>query len=216
MESSDPESDSSFYNTIDHQAKTEIKIKGSRFIAHADPVSSKEQCEEIISAYQKKYHSASHVCFAYRVGIKDRIIHRCSDAGEPAGTAGSPIQNVIAGLNLTNVIVLVIRYFGGTKLGIGGLIRAYTESTQSVLQKTEILQKEITANLHFQFSYEYLNLVLSELSAQNSQIVEQKYSEIVELIVTVPRRRTKIIRENLINLCSGNLGFLSEEEYIQK
>ncbi len=212
MESTDPESDSSFYKTIDLQAKTEIKIKGSRFIAHADPVSTQDKCEEIISAYQKVYHSATHVCFAYRVGINDRCIHRCSDAGEPAGTAGSPIQNVITGLNLTNVIVSVIRYFGGTKLGIGGLIRAYTESTQSVLQKTEILQKEITANLHFQFSYEYLNMVLNELSTPNSQIIEQKYSDIVELLVTVPRRRLLIIRENLINLCSGNLEFLSEEE----
>ena len=216
MESTDPESDSSFYNIIDHQAKAEIKVKGSRFIAHADPVSSRDKCEEIISVYQKKYHNASHVCFAYRVGINDKIIHRCSDAGEPAGTAGSPIQNVITGLNLSNVIVLVIRYFGGTKLGIGGLIRAYTAATQSVLQKTEILKKEITANLHFQFSYEYVNSVLSELSAQNAGIIEQKYSEIVELSVKVPQRRMLEIRDNLINLCAGNLQFLSEQEFPQQ
>ena len=212
MESSDPESDLSFYKIISHQANTEIKVKGSRFIAHADPASNQDQCEEVISHYRKTYHNATHVCFAYRVGINEAVFYHYSDAGEPAGTAGSPIYNVIKGSGLTNVIVLVIRYFGGTKLGIGGLIRAYTTAAQTVLQAAEIVQKGVTTNLHFQISYEYLNQVIRELSVCNSQIIHQNYSDIIQFVVSVPKQRLKKIRENLINLCSGNVEFISESD----
>jgi len=214
MENADSDSSdqSSYYSVIAHPVKIEIKVKGSRFISFVDFVENKDQCERCLINYQKKYYDASHVCFAYQFGVGDKIIFRYSDAGEPAGTAGAPIYNVIKGFNLTNLIVTIIRYFGGTKLGIGGLIRAYTEAAQSVLNQSKIIQKEIMETVQFQIGYDYLNPVMRELSARNSQIIQQDYSDLINFFVSISVNQVEKLRENLINISSGKVDFFSEEE----
>ena len=165
MEPSESDSsDSPFYRTITKPGKAEIKVRGSRFIACAEPVQNEEQCKRFIAQYQKLYHDASHVCFAYRTGVGEHTVYRFSDAGEPAGTAGAPIFKVIEGAHLTDILILVVRYFGGTKLGIGGLVRAYTDSARAVLEQIVTVKKIIAKPLHFQVEYNYINPVLRELA----------------------------------------------------
>lgn len=213
METSEPDSSGSlFYRTITHSGKAGIKIKGSRFIAHAEPAFDEEQCKHLIGRYQKCYHDASHVCFAYRTGVGDRSAYRFSDAGEPAGSAGAPIFKVIEGTGLTNVIILVIRYFGGTKLGIGGLVRAYTDATRTVLASIETVKKIITKPLHFQIEYDVFKPVLRELSAKHAEITEQNYADKIVFHVSVPINSWMLLKNNLTNMTSGKVEFLPLHE----
>ena len=212
MEPADSESSEipSHFLTISTTVKTEIKIKNSRFITFALPVKNKEECQSIISKYQKLYHDASHVCFAYRIGVVDKQLFRYSDAGEPAGTAGAPIYKVIEGADVTNIIILVIRYFGGTKLGVGGLIRAYTEATKEALQTANIIKKEIKETIHFEILYDSLNKILHEISVFGAKIIEQNFTEQIEFIIDVPINKVSQFSESLTNISSGSVKFISK------
>ena len=214
METSDSESseNSSHFLTIKSLVKTEIKIKNSRFITFAVPVKNKKECQIILSKYQKLYHDASHVCYAYRFGVGDRQLFRYSDAGEPAGTAGAPIYKVIEGADITDLIVLVVRYFGGIKLGVGGLIRAYTEAAKEVLQTARIVKKEIKETVHFEIMYDILNKILHEISVFDIKIIEQNYSDQIEFIVAAPINKVLKFKESLTNISSGSVKFISESK----
>ena len=206
----DDQQDVSFYYTIPKPSAAEVKVRGSRFIALAFPVASASDCEEILRHQRRKYHDATHVCFACRIGLGDRALRRSSDAGEPAGTAGQPILLAIEGRKLTDVLVVVVRYFGGTKLGIGGLIRAYGEAAARALEAAGRIQKEILATLQLRFSYDLLQPVMRELSAREGRIVRQEYGEHVELTVTVPILSADRLRRNLTDITSGKIEVLAE------
>lgn len=129
------------FATIKTSVEVEIVEKKSKFIAHLLPVESVEEAEEMIKKTKKKYHDARHNCMAYRIIIDNQIIEKSSDDGEPSGTAGAPMLSILQKNNLANVIIIVTRYFGGILLGTGGLVRAYSDSLQKAIEKSDKVQK---------------------------------------------------------------------------
>lgn len=143
------------YRSIAARSEGLFKDNGSRFIALAYPVETEEEVREIVAALKKEYHDARHHCYAYRLGYKgDRF--RANDDGEPSGSAGRPILGQIDSLGLSDVLVVVVRYFGGIKLGIPGLIRAYKTSTADALGQAEIIEK--VAGKRFRLTFDYLSM----------------------------------------------------------
>ena len=142
------------FKTIKEDTSAEIIEKKSRFIANVFYIENVEEAEEKIKEIKKKYFDARHNCFAYRIATESKIVERFSDDGEPSGTAGAPMLTVLAGNNLANILVVVTRYFGGTLLGTGGLIRAYTLSVKSALEKTNFEEKVKGLKVELQISYQ--------------------------------------------------------------
>src|SRR3984893_9664994 len=141
-----------FYYTIEKTATTEFKDRGSKFIAYAYPVKSVDEFKETLHEIKKEHPKATHHCFAYRIGL-DGNTHRVSDDGEPSGTAGRPILGQIDSRELVNVLVIVVRYFGGTLLGVPGLINAYKSAAALALQMAPLVQKQVEKELTVQFDY---------------------------------------------------------------
>ncbi|MBN2835264.1 MAG: YigZ family protein [Candidatus Delongbacteria bacterium] len=174
-----------FY-TVPENSEFEIdKIKGSRFIGRIFRVDSKEKAEEIITLNKKKFYDATHNCFAYKIGVGDRSLTRFSDDGEPSGTAGKPILSVIEGENITNTLVIVTRYYGGTKLGTGGLIKAYTLSAKEAIQNIEKICVEIRSDIVFDFDYDMTSLVMNMISAYEGKIMDEVYADNVSIVVNI-------------------------------
>ena len=142
--------------TINENIESEITVKKSKFICNLIKIEKQEEAEEQIKKIKKKYHDARHNCVAYRVQENDTIVEKASDDGEPSGTAGGPMLTILQKNNLCNVLVVVTRYFGGILLGTGGLVRAYSDSMQNVLELTEKVEKCI--GLEFEAELEYNNL----------------------------------------------------------
>ncbi len=163
------------YYSLDGPLSHEIKVKGSRFIGHAAPVQNGEAALDLVRALSKKYHDATHHCFAYRLGTGDSAVDRYSDAGEPAGTAGRPILEAIQGRHLSDTLVVVIRYFGGTKLGTGGLARAYHKAARETLALARISEKYLTSRFRIQFPYECTGSVMRILSRLEAVINKTEY-----------------------------------------
>lgn len=151
----------------------------------------------------REFHDATHNCFAYRVGMGDGSLYRSSDAGEPSGTAGQPILKVIQGADLTNVLVVVTRYFGGTKLGVGGLIKAYTEATQKALAQAEIVEVPILRRFRVATDYNHIQQVMRTVNSLNAQIVHSDYGETIQIDVNVPVARVDAFKTALVNSTSG-------------
>ena len=126
------------YKTIKENVSAELVEKKSKFIANLFYIESREEAEDIIKMQKKKYYDARHNCYAFRVLGEDGIIEKSSDDGEPSGTAGAPMLNILSKMEITNVLVIVTRYFGGILLGTGGLVKAYSNSTKLALEKAEI------------------------------------------------------------------------------
>ena len=143
------------YLTIKNKVETEIVVKKSKFIANFIKVSSKEQAEEEIKRIKKKYFDARHNCISYRVFDDEKIIERFSDDGEPSGTAGGPMLNILQKNNLVNVLIVVTRYFGGILLGTGGLVRAYSDSLQKAIEESELLELTIGTECEVKLEYNY-------------------------------------------------------------
>ena len=151
--------DPNFYYTIEQPAMAELKERGSRFLAYCFPVESIDICKKHIAALKKEHPKAVHYCLAYRIGTEG-LIFRVSDDGEPAGSAGRPILGQIDSKQLTNVMVVVVRYFGGTLLGVPGLINAYKTATSLALQLTPMVQKAVALNYELNFDYHQMNEVM--------------------------------------------------------
>ena len=160
MDATRPEKDK--FRSISGPSTGLFKDNGSRFIAHAFPVSSEEEIKERISSLKKEYHDARHHCYAYRLGYR-RDVFRANDDGEPSSSAGRPILGQIDSLELSDVLVVVVRYFGGIKLGIPGLIRAYRTSAADALANAEIIEKTATERFRLTFGYMDMNAVMKTL-----------------------------------------------------
>jgi uncharacterized YigZ family protein len=192
------------YLTISSKIWNEIKIIDSRFIASVFPISVKEEAEDIIKQLRKEFYDANHNCSAYRLGISGEVF-RYSDDGEPSGTAGIKIFSAIKSKNLSDLLLVVTRYFGGTKLGVGGLSRAYFDSAMSVLDKVKIVEKVLTEELNIKFSYDFTNQVMHAVSKFEAKILDTSYDEDVIMAVSVRRSMTKSFTTELFDLCSGNV-----------
>ena len=172
------------YQSIEGPSEGLFKDNGSRFIALAYPVETEAQVREIVSGLRKEYHDARHHCYAYRLGYK-RDVFRASDDGEPSGSAGRPILGQIDALGLSDVLVVVVRYFGGIKLGIPGLIRAYKSSTADALSRARVVEKIAARRYRLQFDYLSMNAVMKVLKDMELPQSGQQFGESCSLEVRV-------------------------------
>lgn len=163
---------SDFFKTISEPSKGIYKEKMSKFLSFAHPVNTADEAKEIIKQYQKEYFDARHVCWAYMIGTA-RNEFLSNDNGEPSGTAGKPILGQINSFELTNVVIVVVRYFGGIKLGTSGLIVAYREAAAEAIRNGEIIECHEQAFVEFNFPYLAMNDVMKLIKNENVQIMEQ-------------------------------------------
>jgi len=175
----------SSYKTIAQPCEGLFKEKGSKFFAFAYPVAHVAEIKPIIENLRKKHHPARHVCWAYKLGY-DGSEYRTNDDGEPSNTAGKPILGQIDSFELTNVLVCVVRYFGGTLLGVGGLIQAYKEATREALAAAEIVEKPIEYIVTLRFDYAMQTTVNQLLKQHGAHVVSQKFEIECEFLCAVP------------------------------
>ena len=180
--------DPHFYSTIEIPAIAEFKDRGSKFLAYSYPVDSVDTCKKIIAGLKKEHPKAVHFCVAYRIGVEGNIF-RASDDGEPAGSAGRPILGQIDSKQLTNIMVVVVRYFGGTLLGVPGLINAYKTATTLALQLAPIVQKPIELQYELNFDYHQMNEVMMNVKQYNCSVAEQAAQLFVQLKIGIPKAR---------------------------
>ena len=203
------------YFTIKERTSAELKIKGSRFIGHAAPIKTREEAESFVKEISKKYYDATHNCFAYRVNTQHSSLFRISDAGEPSGTAGKPILNAIDGLRLTDVVCVVTRYFGGTKLGTGGLARAYNQCAKETLEKGEKIKCFKTTIVIIVLPYELTGTVMHLISSYNCHIEKTVYDSEVEMTLSIRQSSVERFTQNLINSTGGKIKILRKEVSIR-
>lgn len=192
------------YKTIRESLTLEMKEKGSRFICCASPCKSRAEAEAMIASIKKKYHDATHNCFAYCIGHGIDLT-RFDDDGEPAGTAGKPILNAILSQELRNIAVVVTRYFGGTKLGVGGLIRAYGGVALATLENATIETVYIQDKIKLNCSYHQLKAILSLVEKYSGQIVESDYGESVWLILQMRKNFSTLFIRCAIDATAGQV-----------
>lgn len=199
------------YHTVYRGGSGEITEKKSRFIAEVFPVSSEEEAMEHLEETRKKYWDARHHCWAYVTG-RTPCLERMSDDGEPAGTAGKPILEVIRGNHLTDVFVVVTRYFGGTLLGTGGLVRAYTEAAAEGLRQSSIIEKIYGSRLRISTDYTLLGKIQYMIGQRGLHLADSIYTEKVDLEVLVPDAEEKAFREEITEGTGGKAGIETIEE----
>lgn len=168
------------------------KDKKSKFFAAAFPVTSEDEVKPIVEELRKKYHTANHVCYAWQLGEKERS-YRANDDGEPNNSAGMPIYGQIQSFDVTNVLITVTRIFGGTKLGVGGLIQAYKTAAQMALESAEIVERVIQDRLQLRFGYPEMDKVMRAIKQKNLDMVSQKMDMDCELVLSVRSSETEQI-----------------------
>ena len=181
-------SDAAYYQTIEKASYAEYKDRGSKFLAYAYPVQTVDECKQFLQQLKKEHPKAVHHCFAYRIGWEGNIF-RVSDDGEPSGTAGKPILGQIDSKQLTNTQVVVVRYFGGTLLGVPGLIQAYKTATAMTLQLVPIVQKPIEVLYELHFDYTLMNEVMMVIKQTSCSITSQEMQLFCLLQVGIPKAR---------------------------
>lgn len=161
------------YKTIEKPSDEVLfKEKNSKFFGYAFPVQSENEVKEILDQLKKQHYTARHWCYAYQIGTKTKI-YRANDDGEPNNSAGMPIYGQIQSFDVTNILVVVVRYFGGVKLGVGGLVTAYKTAAQMALEASEIVEKTINAHFLIRFDYKNMNKVMRVIKEKNLNVVNQ-------------------------------------------
>lgn len=189
MESSEKDS----YKTLLKPSEEVLfKEKNSKFYGYAYPISNEEEVKEIIEQLKKQHHSARHWCYAYQIGTAT-ISYRANDDGEPNNSAGMPIYGQIQSFNVTNVLVVVVRYFGGVKLGVGGLISAYKTTAQMALEVAEIIEKTIDVHYIISFDYKNMNKVMRIIKEKNLDIIAQKMEMSCEIEIATRKKNAENI-----------------------
>ena len=164
------------YQTIANQTEGVYKEKGSKFIGVAFPVFSEDEFKEKLQQLKKDYHDARHHCYAYKIGLTDNE-YRYSDDGEPNNSAGAPIYGQIQSFNITNIGIVVIRYFGGTKLGVGGLITAYKEAAKDALSNAKIIERTVDDFYQIDFGYKIMSNVMNFIKQNQLEVTSQVLEE---------------------------------------
>ena len=178
------------YRTLKSESLGEFKDRGSKFIAYAYPVYSEKEWQEKLEKIRKIHLKARHHCYAYRLGL-DQNNFRANDDGEPSGTAGRPILGQIDSRGLTNVLVVVVRYFGGTKLGTSGLINAYKLSTADALEQAEVIQKTVEDLYRLSFGYHHMSNVMNVVKKLELEILRQDFSEVGQVDIAIRKSETE-------------------------
>ena len=200
-----------FY-TISKNETTEIIEKKSKFIADIYPVKNVEEAENKIKEIKKKYYDAKHHCIAYRIVEEDRIIEKSSDDGEPSGTAGAPMLNILQGSNLCNIIVIVTRYFGGTLLGTGGLIRAYTKSTQEGIKESMVIEKCLGVMLSLTCDYTTSGKIQYLTATEHIPVLDTVYTDNVTFEMIVPVEEVGSVEKKFMEASMGKAVLEKGEE----
>jgi uncharacterized YigZ family protein len=177
-----------FYYTIEKSAVAEFKDRGSKFIGYAYPIKNVEEFKDRLNEIKKEHPKATHHCFAYRLGL-DGNTFRVSDDGEPSGTAGRPILGQIDSKELVNTLVVVVRYFGGTLLGVPGLINAYKSAAALALQIAPQAQKQVEKEFTVQFDYTQVNEVMTLVKQYNCRVVRQEMQLFCNITIAIPKNR---------------------------
>lgn len=172
------------YKTIVADAEAIFKDKGSKFLTYAYPVTSEEEIKEKLEPLRKKYYDATHHCYAWRLGPQGEAF-RANDDGEPSGTAGKPILGQMLSYELTNILIVVVRYFGGTKLGVSGLINAYRESAREVIANCEIVTRTVDAHYKIRFSYMAMNDVMKIVKDIQPEVISQVFDNLCEMELAI-------------------------------
>jgi uncharacterized YigZ family protein len=179
--------------------ETLFKDKNSKFYGFAFPVNNEDQVKNELEKVKKIHPNAGHHCYAYQIGVED-IIYRANDDGEPNNSAGMPIYGQIQSFDITNVLIVVVRYFGGTKLGVSGLINAYRSSAKITIESSEIIEKIVEVYFKIIFDYDMMSKVLRILKEKNIEIIQQKLELNCEYIIAVRKKESKSILEFFKNL----------------
>lgn len=182
--------------TIDKRYVKEIVIEKSRFICLLIPINNSNDVKYYLENIKNEYKNATHYCYAYITDFNQKY----SDDGEPTGTAGNPILNVLKNKNLENILTIVVRYFGGIKLGAGGLVRAYTKATSDCINISNIIKKEIGIILDITTSYENLNMIYMLLNENN--IIEKNFDENINLTIKISLKNYNLIKDKLKQICN--------------
>ena len=193
------------YLTLSRPAVSELVVKRSRFLGHARPVDNRRDAGKIILDIGKTYHDATHHCFAYRLRFGGSSSTRSSDAGEPSGTAGKPILNAIVTRDLWDVVCVIVRYFGGIKLGTGGLARAYGLCASDTLDQGGTAARFILRTIRLTFDYTWTGPVMTLISAHEARILDKVYGDRTTLTVEIRRSRIDGFCRNLLDSTSGQV-----------
>jgi len=175
--------------------ETLFKEKGSKFFGYAYPVSNEDEVKALLIDIKKLHPQARHWCYAFQLGTEPNIYYRANDDGEPSNTAGAPIHGQIQSFGLTNVLVISVRYFGGIKLGVGGLIAAYRLSAQMALEASEIIEKTIDVHYTLKFGYVDMNKVMRVIKEKNLEIISQKMEMDCEMVVATRKKNAPMVLE---------------------
>ena len=184
------------FKTITETAEGTYSEKRSKFLAFAIPVESVEEVKEAVAEYQKKFYDARHACYAYMLG-PERTEFRANDNGEPSGTAGKPILGQINSYGLTNILIVVVRYFGGIKLGTSGLIVAYRQAAIEALQNATIIEKTVDVDLSFRFEFPFMNGVMKVVKDMDVKIVDQGYNSDCTMTLRIRKGLLQQLRDRL-------------------
>ena len=184
------------YYTIEKPSMAEFKERGSKFIAYAYPIDSVDEFKKILQNLKKEHPKAVHHCFAYRIGI-DGNNFRVSDAGEPSGTAGRPILGQIDSKEITNTAIVVVRYFGGTLLGVPGLINAYKTASTLALQVVPFIQKQIEIKYIINFNYTQINEIMMVMKQYNCTVINQEMQLFCQMTVGIAKSKLQEVLDKL-------------------
>ena len=188
------------YNTIAFPSPEILyKEKNSKFFGYAFPVTNEEEIKEHLDVLRKQHHGAVHFCYAFQLGT-ETLYFRANDDGEPSNSAGMPIYGQIQSFGVTNVLVVVVRFFGGIKLGVGGLISAYRTSAQMALADAEIIEKTIDVSFEVTFDYKNINKVMRVIKEKNLNIVSQEMNESCKIIISTRKKNAEMIFDIFNNL----------------
>ncbi|MBP1676736.1 MAG: putative Impact protein [Bacteroidetes bacterium] len=187
------------YKTIQKSTEGIYKEKGSKFLSFAIPVNDTDEIKEIVKEYRKRFFDARHVCYAYMIGA-EREKFRTNDDGEPSGTAGRPILGQINSRELTNILVIVIRYFGGILLGTGGLVVAYKEATADALDKAEVIEKTVDVTVTVYFGYEIMNDAMRVVKETGANVVKQSFDNLCEMKLSIRKNDADLLVSKLKNI----------------
>ena len=187
------------YLTIAEPAEAIYKERSSKFLTYAYPVENEAEIKELLDALRKQYYDATHHCYAYRLGAHGELF-RANDDGEPSGTAGKPILGQLLSANLTNCLVVVVRYFGGTKLGVSGLIQTYKESTAEVIAVSKIIEKTVDSIIKINFDYISMNGVMRVIKEMNPRIDEQVFDNLCSMTLRIRQSEEEQLRAKLLKV----------------
>lgn len=180
------------YKTIETPSReTLFKDRNSKFFGYAFPISSESDISEALASLKKQHHTARHFCYAWQLGT-EKIRFRANDDGEPSNSAGMPIYGQIQSFGLTNILIVSVRYFGGTKLGVGGLINAYRNSAKLAIEASQVVEKTINVSFELSFGYDLMSKVMKVIKDHQLKILHQKMEVSCELVISV--RKSEIVK----------------------